>query len=127
MKSTHLKGEEYQKQRYYSATIHRGTGHVVELRPPREVPLADEVLEYETYYEPRRVVDTRGRRYIADAIEENGSADEFDPRAWVSPLPKPKWYGQYSSHCKSIELGVIQRMCPELFTGPDKTPAKKVE
>lgn len=119
--------KEYQNQRYHSTTIHCGTGNVVELRPPCEVPLADDVLEYEAYYKPGRVVDARGRRDVADAVKEDGGTNEFNPRTWVSPLPQPKWYWQDSSYRESIKLRMVQGVFPKLLTGPDKTPAKKIE
>jgi len=87
-----LECKEYQNQRYHSTTIHCGTGNVVELRPPCEVPLADDVLKYEAYYKPGRVVDARGRRDVANAVKKDGGTNEFNPRTWVSPLPQPKWY-----------------------------------
>ena len=125
--TTHLEREKYQNQRYHSTTIHCSTGNVVKLRPPCEIPLADDELEYEAYHEPRRVINARGRRYKADAVKENGSTDEFNPRARISSLPKPERYWQDSSHRKSIKLRMIQWVSPKLLTGPDETPAKKVE
>ena len=60
-------------------TIQRGTKHVIELAPPREVPLSNDILEEETDREPRRVIDASGRWNVGHSIQDDGRTNPADP------------------------------------------------
>lgn len=74
-----LEGKEYKDNRQNGATIQRGTKHVIELAPPGEVPLANDILEEEPNREPRGVVDASGRWDVGHPIQNDGGANPADP------------------------------------------------
>src|SRR5580700_6572967 len=70
--------------------IHSRTRDVVELTPPRKIPLANQILEQKSNSEPRRVVDACRRRDVVDTVQDYRRRDEFDPRVGIPPLPEPE-------------------------------------
>ena len=103
--------------------IERGTGHVIELRPPRQMVLPDPILEYERYTDPRRVVDARCRRDIRDGVEDDGRAQVLVPVIWPLLLPVPQRDGQEHADDDRVHLRVVYRRLAELPTWSNETPA----
>ena len=122
---THLQHEEDRNERQTRPTIHGGARDVVELAPPRKVPLPDEVLEDEAHQEPARVVYARRGWDLRDAVQDDRRRDVLDPRVWMPPLPEPEGEGEEDADDHRVEVRVVDRVRAELAHRADETPMKE--
>jgi hypothetical protein len=118
-----LQREKYKNQRNHSPAVHRRARHIVELGPPREIALPDEVLEHESDEEPRRVVDARRGRDGRYAVEYDGCAHPAHPRLRVSPLIEPEREREECANDECVHLRMVYRPKAKLTIWTDQAPA----
>lgn len=70
-----LQNKKYQNYRHGDTSIQRGGEYIIVLGPPREMTSTDDILENESHYCPRNIIEGTGWGNCTSSRENDGKAD----------------------------------------------------